>query len=172
MLRSRFTELLASNRKEIHDRWIARILAAYPQESAKFIGREKDRFRNPIGSTLQEGTTAVLDALEAGGEAEALRDAVEGMIRLRAVQVDKASEAVSFIPALADVVKRVLGDSVTAEEVSKFETRMEVLLLDAFDTYMQCREKVFEIRLTELRNRTFKLLEREGEVSLKRGADR
>jgi hypothetical protein len=167
-----FLELLAENRKEIHDRWIARILAAYPQESAKFIGREKDRFRNPIGSTLQDGTTAVLDALGAGGDAGALRDAVEGMIRLRAVQSETASGAVSFIPDLRDVVKRVLGKRASDDDLSSFEARMETLLLDSFDLYMQCREKVAEIRIAELRNRTFKLLEREGEVSLERGIHR
>lgn len=167
-----FIELLAANRKEIHDRWIARILAVYPQESVKFIGKEKDRFKNPIGSTLQDGTTAVLDALVTGSEAEDLRDAIEGMIRLRAVQVEKASDAVTFIPALTDVVRRTLGNAVSAEDMSRFEARMEVLLLDSFDLYMQCREKVFEIRTAALRNRTFKLLEREGEVTLERGAHR
>jgi len=166
------SELVGSNRKEIHDRWITSILAAFPPESAKFIGREKDRFRNPIGSTLQEGTTAVLDALEAGGDAEALRDAVDGMVRLRAVQVDRPSDAVSFVPALRDVVLRVVGDRLSEAEVSGFEARMEGLLLSSFDLYMQCREKVAEIRIAELRNRTFKLLEREGEVSMKRGAHR
>ena len=167
-----FIELLVKNRKEIHDRWIARILAVYPPESVKFIGKEKDRFKNPIGSTLQDGTVAVLDALVAGGDEASLRDAVEGMIRLRAVQCERASEAVSFVPALTDVVKRVLENAVSENDLSKFEARMEALLLTAFDVYMQCREKVFEIRLTELRNRTFKLLEREGEVSLRRGANR
>ena len=167
-----FIELLAANRKEIHDRWIARILAVYPQESVKFIGKEKDRFKNPIGSTLQDGTTAVLDALVTGSEAEDLRDAIEGMIRLRAVQVEKASDAVTFIPALTDVVRRTLGNAASAQDMSRFEARMEVLLLDSFDLYMQCREKVFEIRTAALRNRTFKLLEREGEVTLERGAHR
>ena len=167
-----FIELLAANRKEIHDRWIARILAVYPQESVKFIGKEKDRFKNPIGSTLQDGTTAVLDALVTGSEAEDLRDAIEGMIRMRAVQVEKASDAVTFIPALTDVVRRTLGNAASAQDMSRFEARMEVLLLDSFDLYMQCREKVFEIRTAALRNRTFKLLEREGEVTLERGAHR
>ena len=144
----------------------------HPQESAKLIAREKDRFKNPIGSTLQEGTVALLDALEAGAPAETLRDSVEGMIRLRAVQSDTASGAVSFVFALRDVVKGVVGKKAAPKDLTQFDTRIETLVLDAFDIYMQCREKVFEIRLAELRNRTFKLLEREGEVSLERGANR
>jgi hypothetical protein len=94
------------------------------------------------------------------------------MIRLRAVQVERASEAVSFLFALRDVAVAALAPEADAKDLAAFETRIETLVLDAFDLYMQCREKVFEIRLAELRNRTFKLLEREGEVSLERGANR
>jgi len=167
-----FTELLGKRRKEIHDGWIARILAVFPAASVTFIAREKDRFQNPIGETIQTGSAAVMDALVAGGDRASLRDAVEGMIRLRAVQADRASEAVSFVYALRDVVRDVLRKEAAPEDLRAFDTRMETFVLDAFDLYMQCREKVFEIRLRALRNRTFKLLEREGEVTLERGADR
>jgi hypothetical protein len=163
-----FTERLARHRKEIRDTWTKRILGAFPPESVQFIGREKDRFRNPIGSTLQAMTDGVLDVLEAGGDREALRAAIEDMVRLRAVQVDRASQAVSFVLDLRDSVREVLGDEVE----DSFESRMEDLLLDGFDLYMQCREKVFEIRVAEHRNRTWKLLEREGEISLERGGNR
>jgi len=167
-----FTELLSKRRKAIHEAWMKRILAVYPPESVKLIGREKDRFKNPIGSTLNDGTTALMDALVAGGDRESLRNAVEGMIRLRAVQVERASEAVSFVFALRDVVGTTLENEADPEDLVAFVARIETLVLDAFDFYMQCREKVFEIRLAELRNRTFKLLEREGEVTLERGANR
>jgi hypothetical protein len=167
-----FTELLGKHRKRIHEEWMKRILSVFPAESAKFIAREKDRFKNPIGSTLQTGTTDLLDALVAGGDADARRAAIEGMIRLRAVQADKASDAVSFLFALRDTVASTLRGKADPKDLGAFETTIESLVLDAFDLYMQCREKVFEIRLAELKNRTFKLLEREGEVSLERGANR
>jgi hypothetical protein len=39
------------------------------------------------------------------------------------------------------------------EELSALETRIDRLALLAFDCYMKCREKIYEIRLGELRRR-------------------
>ena len=167
-----FAELLVQHEKEIHKAWIDRILTVFPPESVQFLGREKDRFRNPIGSTLQTGTEAVMKAVNDGMDRGALRAACEDIIRLRAVQTERASEAVSFVFALRETVRGVLGKKADPKDLAAFDAKIETLVLDAFDLYMQCREKVFEIRLAELRNRTFKLLEREGEVKLERGANR
>jgi len=164
--------LLASNRKAIARDWMERILEGFPAQSVKFIRSEGDRFRNPIGSTLRSGVDAVLDALEDGGDRGRLANAVEGMIRLRAVQGTSPFEAVSFLVDLKGVVAKTLRGKASPGDLAAFDQTVERLVLDAFDLYMQCREKVFEIRLMELRNRTFKLLEREGEVSLDRGKDR
>jgi len=170
------TELFARRRKEIHERWLERIIGQYPAQSAGFIRSEKDRFRNPIGATIRAGTAAVLDALEAGGDRERLRAAVDGLIRLRAVQDTPPSGAVSFVFLLKEEIRKALSGEIRAAGLEadreRMDAKLDALALDAFDLYMACREKVFEVRVAELRNRTFKLLEREGEVTLKRGADR
>jgi hypothetical protein len=167
-----FAELLAAHRKVIGKKWMDRILSGFPAQSVKFIRSEKDRFRNPVGSTLHSGTAAVLDTLEAGGDRAKLVNAVEGMIRLRAVQDASPSEAVRFLLDLRGVVRKALGRRADAGDLAAFDDTIETLVLDAFDLYMDCREKVFEIRIRELRNRTFKLLEREGEVPTDRGENR
>ena len=56
-----------------------------------------------------------------------------------------------------------------AEELSEFETRIDRLTLLAFDHYMNCREKIHEIRLGELRNRSVEVMERIQRNGVRRG---
>jgi hypothetical protein len=160
-----FDELLRRKREEIREVWIGRIVEEYPAESGRFIRSKKDRFRNPIGETIEKGTAAVLDGLIEGADRETLRGAVDGMVRLRAVQDFPPSRAVGFLLGLKDVIRKKVGGH------EGLEQRIDNLVLDAFDLYMQCREKVFEIRVNETRARTWKLLERAEEADVQRGAD-
>lgn len=45
-------------------------------------------------------------------------------------------------------------------ELLKLESRIDSLALTSFDIYMKCREKLFEMRAMEIRNRTSRILER------------
>lgn len=53
---------------------------------------------------------------------------------------------------------------VRPEEWRELDERIDRLALLAFDVYLACREKVHEIRFTELKNRTHLLLQRAGLV--------
>ena len=59
-------EPLQRKREEIREAWIRHIVSEYPAESGRFIRRTQDRFRNPIGETIEKGTAAVLDGLIEG----------------------------------------------------------------------------------------------------------
>ena len=44
------TELLQSKRAAILARWNRLALEVYPEDAARFMRREKDRFQNPVGA--------------------------------------------------------------------------------------------------------------------------
>jgi hypothetical protein len=41
-----------------------------------------------------------------------------------------------------------------------FESKIDDLALLSFDIYMKCREKIYELKSNEVRNMTFRLLQR------------
>jgi hypothetical protein len=91
------------------------------------------------------------------------------MIRIRAIQNFTASEAVSFIFDLKKVVRKMLDreicDQNLTEELRAYEDLIDKLGLIAFDVYMKCREKIFEIKATEFRNRHYSAFRRAGLIS-------
>lgn len=54
--------------------------------------------------------------------------------------------------------EELAGGLIDHEELSDFDRKVEALALLAFDVYMRCRENLFEVRMTELKNRTNRLL--------------
>ncbi|MCX6635381.1 MAG: RsbRD N-terminal domain-containing protein, partial [Acidobacteria bacterium] len=87
--------------------------------------------------------------------------ALDAIMRIRAVEDHTASQAVAFLFLL----KEVLREKSPAADLAAFENRIDRMALLAFDLYMKCREKIYEIKAEEAKRRVY-LLER---VSLKRG---
>ncbi|MGQ9653846.1 MAG: RsbRD N-terminal domain-containing protein, partial [Thermodesulfobacteriota bacterium] len=86
------------------------------------------------------------------------------------VQEFSASQAVAFIFSLKKVVREeIKGEGAEPDlpvpEVLEFESKIDALALRAFDMFMGCRERIYEIRATEIRNRTMNLLRRAGLLS-------
>ena len=52
------------------DRWFASALECYSAETIRFLGVEKDPFRNPVGHTLRENLAVLLEQLLGGMEPE------------------------------------------------------------------------------------------------------
>ncbi len=65
---------------------------------------------------------------------------------------------------LKNVVRQELGSEALAqqgiaEELVTFESAVDDLALYAFDLYMKCREKIYELKANEARSMTFRLLQ-------------
>ncbi len=155
---------LTERREEILDAWIDRILGTYPPEAARFLRREKDPFRNPVGAGIARESRALYDALLAGASPEDLTPVLDGIVRIRAVQSFTPSEAVSFLVLLKDVVREILEEELGVRALRPFEARVDRAVLLAFDVYMACREQMYEIRARQARRETYTLLERVGMI--------
>ncbi len=156
---------LDAHAKEITKAWTTRFSEGYPTVGGQFIMKEKDSFNNPIGAMAKESFTGVfaLISQEVMPEMEALRQKLDPVIRLRAVQTFIPSEGVAFVFLLKTVIREVLKKEiqegkVTQDDLDSFSRRVDQLSLAAFDIYMACREQIYRIRASEVRTRTLNIL--------------
>ncbi len=170
---------LTRKRSSIVKKWFELILETYPEDTSKFLKKEKDPFANPVRHTILEGIEGVYDELLKEGESpEVLNDFLDKVIRIRSVQDFSPSQALSFVFSLKDVIRKVLGKKIGENDIHDqlliLETRIDALALRAFDVYMGCREEMYELRVNEvkrMREQALRLLERTDLVFRKRKED-
>jgi hypothetical protein len=160
-------ELLTKRASRILKRWLDLLFETYPADAQRFLRKQKDPFANPVGTTLSGELETLYREFLGKADPDKMASAMDGIIRIRAVQGFAASEAVAFIFFLKKIIreetdKEVREDRFVAEELLTLESRLDDLALQAFDLYMACREKVFEVRAREARNHVSGLLRRAG----------
>ena len=133
----------------ISERWRAAIIQTYPGLTAGFLQQEKDPFRNPVGAALREGIPCLVAELFGAMDPGKVSQALEGIVRIRAIQDFSPRQAVGFVFELRDILKDVLPAS--AEQLGELHKRIDEMALVAFEVFMRCREQVYEVRLSEAR---------------------
>jgi hypothetical protein len=134
------------------------VIDAYPEQTAKFLKDQPDRFANPVGASLREGLALLVEGVIDDREPGDLRQALDLVIRIRAVQDLPPSAAVGFIFDLKSIVRDELGGE--SEVPEEFDRSVDRLALVAFEVYMSCREQLWSIRAKEIRNQSLGILER------------
>ena len=150
--------LLSQKKPVILEKWLQLILDTYPADSSRFLKQEKDRFTNPVGYTISQELGALYEALLQGVKPDKLTTALDNIIRIRAVQDFSPSQAVAFIFLLKGAVREELASEIREnrlfEDWLQFENRVDELALLTFDIYMECREKVYEIKVNKVEAET------------------
>ncbi|MCP4599467.1 MAG: hypothetical protein GY847_02840 [Proteobacteria bacterium] len=148
----------------IADKWLDRTFMTYPSETFTFLGREKDRFANPVGHTLSEGIRGIVDVLIDGTDLSEIGSHLEAIIKIRSVQGLSSSKAVSFIFLLKKVIweelKKDSKNPSVVKELLNLDTRIDEVALLAFDVYVSCREKLYEIRVNEVKRSVSQILKK------------
>jgi RsbRD-like negative regulator of sigma factor len=165
-------ELSRAKKGAIIDEWVARTLQGYPEQTGRFLSRERDPFRNPVGAALTQALPVILDAVLGGMQTARLTPALDSIVRIRAVQDFTPGQAVAFVfllrPILRDALRADDLDAPALDALAALEGRIDAVALLAFEIYMKCRERLYEIRANEARRRIFVLERRHG---LDPGAD-
>ncbi len=163
--------LLNNNRSRLLKVWFAQISSTYPSETAKFISVQKDRFANPVGATISKEIEYIFDELLQEDYSLEIYQHLEEILRIRAVQDFVPSQAVGIFKGLKQVVRNELQPEINKLELQEqhrtFEDKIDQLCLMAFDTYMKCREKIWELKAKESQHRTKNLLQRKANVEWK-----
>lgn len=155
---------LQHDKPAILERWFQLVFDSYPADTSAFLKREKDRFRNPVGSTIVQDLGKLFDEILQGFDAEKIAPLIEYFIKIRSVQDFTPSQAVTFVIHLKRAVRDHLADDIRegriCEELLRFESRLDDLALLAFEHYTNCREKIYELRTRQIKAGSFKLMER------------
>lgn len=144
-------------KRAIAQEWLALTFQTYPSQSLQFLLHEMDCFQNPVGHTLREGIPLLVDELVGDMNSERVRQALEGIVRIRAVQNFSARETVGFVFLLREILqKESAAEGVVRHEL---DGRLDEMILAAFDLYVQCRNQICDIQVSEAKRRVG-LLER------------
>ena len=129
------------------DLWFARTVECQSEETSRFLGAEKDPFRNPVGHTLRENLALLLGQVLGEMNPEPAQTALQNIVRIRAVQDLTARQAVQFVFQLRPILRQFPRE--TSYEV--LDARIDQLALWAFEEYVRCRERLADIRISESR---------------------
>jgi hypothetical protein len=150
-------DALSERKNALIAEWLRQMLQTWPQTSAKFLFQEQDPFRNPVGNTLKEGLSVLFDSLARPADVSAAQEALDNIIKIRAVQEISASQAIAFIFAIKRIIReQFAADSARwRDELSALDVRADEMALSAFDLFMRCRERMYEIKVNETRRMAF-----------------
>jgi hypothetical protein len=175
-------EALAAKKGAIVREWLMRTLQTYPEHTSRFLLQEKDPFRNPVWQTLREAFPVLFDQVVKGSDRPTLSRLLDPIVRIRAVQDFTAGQAMAFLFVLKKVVRealhfpphpplspgyplgagedtqRVPGEGANQlEALAILESRIDEMALLAFDLFMKCRERIYEIKANEAKRRIYVL---------------
>ena len=157
---------LTQHKSSILKKWFNSILATYPAETVTMLKREKNQFANPVGSTIYQGMEKLYQELITDLNEETLSPFLDRIVRIRAIQDFSPSRAIAFAFDLKRLVREQMEETANSEDrlttgdLYTFDERIDQLAMLAFDIYVQCREKLYELRVNEVKNRTHRLLQR------------
>jgi len=160
-------DLLSRNEAAILKRWFNLILETYPADTGTLMRKDKDQFTNPVGSTLSREIEVLFKKLCEGSQNEKCQASLDSILKIRSVQDFSPSQAVGFVFLLKRAIGETLKNEICKESVMdewlKFQSSIDDLALQAFDAYMECREKICEIRINQARaekEMAFRMMER------------
>lgn len=137
--------------------WVEKTLATYSPDAVKFFRKEGNRFANPVGTTITGELGPLFDLLVQGVPPSQTQPHLDKLIQIRCIQELSPSQAVSFIFQLKDILRETLGrrpgnPEVDARLIALF-LRIDRLAMQAFDTYTTYRDRVWEVRVKEIKRR-------------------
>ena len=164
-----FNQQLVKKKKTIVTKWFEAVIATYPPETTKFLRSQTDPFSNPVGQATLNGLQILFDVLfEKELDRAKAENAIDPIVRIRAIQDFTPSRATVFVFDLKGVIRHVLPIADTDHQArvdqDALDRRIDELGLLAFDIYMKCREKIYELKANEMKNRTYKAFARAGLV--------
>jgi hypothetical protein len=129
---------LTEKKKIIVQRWTDLVLDSYG--SPEFLKKQKNQFANPIGSTISTGLQEIYAILAEGNELGLACKPLEDIVKIRDL--------------LKTIVRQELAkdkkSSVGQESLAELDNRIDQVALMAFDFYMDCRERLHQIRVNEV----------------------
>jgi len=164
----KLNDLLKEKKKSILNDWLNTLLESYSSDARRFFTKQKDPFANPVGTTLKRELENLYNQLLQVWDTNQLSSILDRIIRVRAIQDFTPSQALSFIFDLKTIIRDKLKNDILdhdlQDEALKLEIGIDRLALLGFDVYSNCRQRLYEMRVNEIRNQVSGLLRKSGMV--------
>ena len=160
-----FAVLLEKKKEAVVNAWFEQVMQTYAPDTAVFYQNQKDAFANPVGSTTKQVLTKLFDALLDPVKNESPADLVDPLVRIRAVQDFKPSQAAGFVFLLKPIVRNIFRKNrkkFKTDQLLDLESRIDSLALVGFDVFMSCREQIYSMKTNTERNTIYKAFARAG----------
>jgi hypothetical protein len=148
------SKALKNHRENIVERWVEYTLSTY--KSSAFFLKEKDMFANPVGGNVRQALEKLFLLLVENADSKEFVAPLEQIMRIRSVQEFTASQAVAPIHAVKHITRDILAADKDASglvnDLYDFEFAVDLAVLAAFDIYMQCRERLYMVRIKEIKS--------------------
>lgn len=143
-----------NHREKIVNKWVDYTLSTY--SSSGFFIKEKDTFANPVGGNIRQALGSLFLLLSKGADSSDYVPHLEQIMSIRSVQDFTPSQAVSPLNAVKHITRDVFAaDSERKHLVSElydFEFAVDLAVLAAFDIYMKYRERLYQVRMQEIKS--------------------
>jgi len=157
------TRLLWQKKDAVLNRWFDLITGTYPALSRIFL-KKNSPIGNPAGVNMAHALGGLYADLLEQGTTDKTEVYIDEIIRIRAVQEFKPSEATGVIFLLKNAVRDELGSELNSvdglRELLELELKIDALARMAFDQHLGCREQLYEMRVDEVKRRVSGLLRR------------
>ena len=146
--------LSETSRRAIFKQWLDSALALFP---------EKMGYSTPVAVMLSGALEEILSCFETGDNTYNV--ALEDVTRMFAIQNILPSRALSIFfelkIILRDRIMKTTGAEALTQDVQEFfNERIDDLVLEAFDSYMRHREKLYQLKVEEGSRRMYMALRR------------
>lgn len=146
---------LHAKKQQILSRWQSLAMSSYENHLLLNGKTKAGRFSDPVAYVTMDNTNKIYDLLICEENNAEILAPLEEICRLRAVQDINPSSALSFIPALKQLVREELKDEIKSgmysDELTEFDKRIDDIARLAIDAYSSCRARIDEIRINEIK---------------------
>lgn len=143
-----------NHREKIVNKWVEYTLSTYV--SSGFFVKEHDKFANPVGGNIRQALGTLFLLFSKGADSKEFTPPLEQIMSIRSVQEFTPSQAVAPINAVKHITREVfLADKERkhlAAELYDFDFAVDLAMLAAFDIYMQYRERLYQVRINEIKS--------------------
>lgn len=149
---------LLMREREVTQKWYNRMTEGYPPEMRSFWENKESRFTQPIPYTMEHAIQKIFkEVLKPQPDEPSAYTELESMMRICAVQNMRPSKATQIFYQLKEVIREEantvdLQSTLFLQELQELESLLDQWTLRAFDIYMEFREKIYELRMKEVRN--------------------
>jgi hypothetical protein len=155
-------KLIEKQRTTVEQEFLKVLLPDHTNLAVFPVAETRDPFCDPVRATFDTcGPKLVKWALD-GGSVEEAQESLMSIIRIKSLQSPIPSETIAFLPALKGILRNMILTKIKEHDreelLALVESRIDRLLLIALDCYVQCYDKINQIRISEARAERDRLL--------------